>query len=141
MAKLRFEGRERRPLRYDPRVRAKSDAFARAIRLGYSSAEAAQLVNEGREIVPKPKAGAAQPQPVSMVSVSGRAEAAPPPEPEPAVEETVASQIDAEDIPPNWQDLPWANLRELAANVSGRNIRSKAEAEAAITEFLQQRDA
>ncbi len=144
---IRIERRDHRPLKTDARVRAVTDAFARAIRLGYSNAEAAALVNSGQlDIPPKAKAGAVQPQRVEVVRISGRAEravpATPTPAPVPEAPEAPAipAQISADDIPPNWGDLPWPNLRELAVSVSGRSIRSRADAETAITEFLGQQE-
>lgn len=41
-------------------------------------------------------------------------------------------------IPPDWRDLPWSELRSLAATVSGKPIQSRSEAEATIEAALSE---
>lgn len=120
-------------------VRRIRDRYARALALGYTVKDAARLASGDGEIVNPGKSTPveaasipAKEEPVDVQHISGGGSS--PPEQE--------SSIAREDIPPNWQDLPWPQLRLLAVQLSGLEVRSRKQAteviEAALTKTSEQ---
>ncbi len=117
-------------------VRRIRDRYAAALALGWSVPEASEL-SKGSGPLPKPEsAKMVKPRPVT-------AQPAQPPAPtqseaKPADEEVKAEPAEpAPELPPNWRDLPWPELRGLAVKLAGKQqIRSRREAEQAIEQAL-----
>ena len=121
-----------------PRVRANMavrlirQRFSEALNLGYTNEEAARLAHGDEPILPvatelsstetveqQEKKAAVS---TSSAQISGQASSS----------KTIASRpetISRDDIPPNWQDLPWTHLKELASRVSGSSeVKSRKNA-------------
>lgn len=133
MAKVLVSTRDHRPIRLQPHVRDIRMRYMRALQLGYSPLEAAKLANEGGEIkaIDKPlqrerlAKTVRVPATVNKVTVAGMADL--------PVSEEPPQPAAVEDIPPNWQELPWPQLRDLADRFAGnKRVRSRQEATSVI---------
>jgi len=128
------------------------DRYATALRMGHPPIEAAKLAQSNAPIKPHGKvaraatvSAPAKPQPlkveskppVSTVQISGAGEEKSVPVPEAKPEPQLPAAAVAYDIPPNWDDLPWPQLRELASQISGERVRSRADASQIIEEALR----
>ncbi len=127
MAKMFITKRESKPIRLPAQVRDIRRRYAQALQAGLSPIEAARVANNEEEIPTRPKPSmqhvtVQEQRPADRVTIQGRAPDGP-----------------AENIPPNWQDLPWPQLRELADSVSPKHVRSRSEAHAAIEGALARR--
>jgi hypothetical protein len=132
-------------------VRRVRDRYAEALRMGHPPLDAAKLAQGNGSItqpvgrkaikVTAPASSTRPPVKISnepktdRVSISGSAAAAPAAE----VEEKSPTQVvtpTTHDIPPNWEDLPWPQLRELASGIAGKPVRSRIDAAKVIEEAL-----
>ncbi len=134
MAKLKLTQAEVREMQ---EVRTIRSRFAEAQRLGYSNAEAAKLAHGAGKITPpggRPPAPEPQPKPVAArvddppatqtLSLSG------------GVQQPEQTHPDV-DIPPNWEDLPWPQLKSLAERLNGgRDVKSRKLANETIENAL-----
>lgn len=123
------------------RVRAR---FAQALNLGHPKHVAAKLAS-GEEVIapasPAPESIQQEEirQPAIRTDTASIAGSPVSSKPEavtiPAVNPKKTAQ---DDIPPNWQDLPWPNLKTLAAHVSGgKTPSSRKDAEAMIYKAIE----
>ncbi len=122
------------------RVRAR---YAEALKLGHPKEAAARLANGSGPIVQAEPAAPApatverrqQPREASVIHGSETVKTA---APEPT---TIAGMAGTEqpqppvEIPPNWADLPWPDLRKLAQQVSGRVVASRREAQQVLEAY------
>ena len=141
MAKLSNERKiqQRRAAEDVRRIRAR---YAEALALGYTKEQAAELANDADPINPpggvasipvsQPvqtvslKGGGDDTTKVETVNLTGGGEMRAPPESAPTV-----------DIPPNWQDLPWPQLKALAERLNGgRDVKSRKQVNEIITAAL-----
>lgn len=144
MAKLSAKSTKPVSVKVSDHVRMVRARYAQALELGYSVKEATDLAH-GSGPIAKPQSGA-EPAPVGLQANPVTIVTDPPAQPpsvtvnqQPAVEidGNAGSAVKLEDIPPNWQDLPWTNLKKLAVQVSGHSITSRKDAVEAITTALE----
>lgn len=131
-------------------VRRVRDRYAEALRMGHPPLEAAKLAQGNGSItqpvgrkaikVTAPAPSTRPPVKISnepktdRVSISGSAAAA-----QANAEERSPTQVvkpTTHDIPPNWEDLPWPQLRELASGIAEKPVRSRIDAAKVIEEAL-----
>lgn len=120
------------------------DRYAEALRAGYKRDEAAKLAQGNGPIVPIKSVEAASKASVPVLQVSES-------HPQGGLPSSGVAQNDARinparyqpkppeptlTVPPNWEDLPWPQLRELATNIANKAVRSRVEAAAVIEAFL-----
>ncbi len=128
MAKKKVFFREPRGLRTPERARLIRDRYARALRLGWADWEAAAIANKGEGEIPLP--GSVRERTAAALAEKLDVEPLRPvvrEDPQPAT---------VDDIPPNWQDLPWPQLRELAERFTDKYIKSRGDAHKAIENAL-----
>ncbi len=83
--------------------------YAEALRLGFSTTEAAELAQGGGEIK-KQIAPSAPPVVAEAQTVQ-----------QPLEDHSVSFP----DIPPGWRDLPWPELKRLADTLYGKDVKSR----------------
>ena len=120
-------------------IRRVRNRYYAAVELGHSKEDAAKMA-EGdgpisapqRSDEPMPQQQKQQPEAkVSAAKLSGKAA------PAARVRAEAAQPKPKEDIPPNWQDLPWPQLKNLALRLSGgKNVRSRDSALEMIQDSL-----
>lgn len=118
-------------VRVSDEIRNVRDRYAEALRLGYSAKEAARLA-QGKEKLPSaPQVSTVQSEPKIERQPSGG-------------DATAAQTVNISgndkthvDIPPNWEDLPWPNLKTLAESLNGgRDVKSRKLAHEIIEQSL-----
>ncbi len=115
-------------------VRRIRDRYAHALALGWPVKEASALANGDRPLV-KP---GTTPVPTKSVPTEPTKQETAPPKVEaiPEGDSVGVAERPPVEIPPNWEDLPWPQLRELSQAVSGQTARSRREAEETIRTAL-----
>lgn len=115
-------------------IRRVRGRFAEALGAGYTHEEAAKFAHGEGALPAREQAEAAsaaetsEETKTSTVSLSGGGK-----------EEKGEDSVSTGEIPPNWQDLPWPALKELAENVSNGSITSRKAANEAIEKALAAR--
>lgn len=129
MAKILVTRRDHRPLRLSPHVRMVRERYARALQLGYSVAEASRLSGSDEEIVKPVSRKPVEPAIGSVVETVTPLAERPAPDLAPFSISGRAEKISRDNIPPNWQDLPWPQLRKLATEIAPtEKVQSRAVA-------------
>lgn len=137
MAKFIITKRDQKPIRLQSHVRDIRKRYERALQMGYSSDKAAEFANAGTKLVEPAAPAKVTPSKAGNGSVT--AESIPH-----TRQDTVSvsgqaaprQESSRDDIPPNWEDLPWPQIRELAARFSDKPVRSRSDAEQAIRDAL-----
>lgn len=139
MARMRQPDRSAQ-VRQAQLVRNIRSRYAQALAYGYDAPEAARLANGDDEIKPRKAVLAPTSALIAVeetrsqtVSIQGSAN------PHVAASEDAPTQegTPLEEIPPNWEELPWPDLVALATRLSGgRFVKSRAHAISVVHKAL-----
>lgn len=143
MAKLTRVRPSQAEIERKQRVRLLRSRYAQALSLGYGKVEAARLAQALDKPIPKPQQTAAveAPPKADVVIIPPPTDAAVTERHEPVqIAGTSMTSKDeiVDSIPPNYSELPWPQLRDLAKRIHPDGVvpRSRVDASRAIEEFL-----
>jgi hypothetical protein len=107
-------------------VRRIRGRYAQALQAGYTTVEAAKIANGDQPIEPRRDALTHEPQKSSETPSASYASAVTPTDVAIINGSAATPQAKTEfEIPPNWRDLPWAQLKSLAESLTDMTPTSR----------------